>query len=352
MNPEQPINNPPENELGPDITPEDPLAEKLTGIQQAVEQKFGIKCPPLTWNIFFGHHNTKQDFEEFIATVDNPDVLVMENAGWYNEAAELYNKISRGEAEPKVITQLFQEKHNTNDFSAAFAEWLHNKNIPIVSVEGDGDAHLQELRSIDIKYNKFIKNLDDREQIVDYQQALEKYSAFSQEWALAQKEREEEIVDNIPDRLGPLLQADQPLQHKDALKITMFYGAFHTALSHELAASGENVSRQFQAYIFPYDVSVQLMRSYRFDKIPPPELIEQALFLRLLAHDDVWDKLLPAALADIPEVHVDIRLFLELRRQILAVMSPDDIRHYYEMRKNATPEERLAYVKSFLEKNK
>ncbi len=129
----------------------------------------------------------------------------------------------------------------------------------------------------------------------------------------------------------------------------MFYGAFHTALSHQLANDGEKTFREFQKNIMPFDVSNQMLRYYRFSKTPPLELEEKALFLELIIHDRVQEKLLPA---EERNKQVDAHVWMELRRKILDAMTVEDMRRYYELRKSATPEERFNYVNSFLEKNK
>lgn len=347
MNLEQPSNNIKPNEGPVEYAPEgNPLTEKLSRIYEVVEKKYGIKCPPLTWNIFFGHHQSKKDFEDFIATADNPDIFVMENAGWHQGALELYRKISNGEETPEKIDELFDEKSFTNEFSRAFADWVYQKKLPIVSLEADDKKTLQKISNIDWELMKFNHKFDD----TPYYEAVSEYSAIIKEYALAQVEREEEIMDNIPDKIGELLQTNQALQEKENLKIKMFYGAFHTALSHQLIADGQYVSREFQKNIMPHDPFLQLQRYYRFNKTPPPELEEKVLFLELTIHDKIQDRLLPTEEAK--KRQIDAHVQRELRRRILAAMSIEDMRHYYEMRKSATPEEKFKYINSFLEKNK
>lgn len=350
MHPEQATQNNLPEESESEASPEEVLTEKLTDIQKAVEQKFGLKCPPLTWDIFFGHHNTTQDFEEFIASADNPDVFVMENAGWLEGTLELYRKISAGEEPPEKMDKFFGA--HRNDFSMAFADWIYGKKLPVVSLETTNEKNTKKISDIHQKFTRFVKKLDDVKNDVDYQQAVSGHSALFQEWALAETVRENEIIDNIPERIAELLQTNPKLQEKDNLKIKMFYGSFHTTLSHQLSDGGENVSREFQQENMPYDVSVQALRYYRFGKTLPPDLEEKILFLELINHDEIQNKFLPPEEIDKPPTQVDVRIFLDLRRKILAAMSIGDIKHYYELRKNASPEERLAYVKSFLEKNK
>lgn len=350
MNPEQPLNNNiPENKPEVEQTPDLPLEEKLTGIQQAIEKKYGIKCPPLTWDIFFGHHQTKEDFEDFIATADNPDVFVMENAGWLEGAEALYQQISNGQAEPERMDDLFDDKSSQNDFSRAFADWIYEKKLPVISMEADDKKKIKEISNIHWKFIKFNKKLDDIKIDTDYHEAVAEYSALLKEWASAEEEREKEILDYIPDKMAELLQTNPELRDKDDLKIKMFYGSFHTALSHELSAAGQNISREFQKDIMPFDLSIQALRYYRFGKTPPPELEEKVLFLDLISHDEVQHKLLPPEEADKPEIQIDTRVWLELRRKILDAISIEDMRQYYEMRRSATPEERFEYVKKILE---
>jgi hypothetical protein len=248
-------------------------------LEQTLAEK-GIECPPITLNIFFGTHTSEGDFDDFIASNPNPDILIIENIGYNKDGLdELLYRLAEGTITPEDIPEIIK-KHPF--YSRMISYIAEHKTPPLfIDLRHDDAEAKQVLNAL-----TSLPRIDPRGSLLETKQD---YIARVKQVAETQKRREGAIIKNFSEKIVELLKNKPSLLRKPSLSISMFYGATHTGLYHQLKDI-VHTKRKFQDKVIPFELALhRLIRHYMFiQDEPSEELVLNALYQSLVLKNMTW----------------------------------------------------------------
>ena len=241
----------------------------LPQARQSVEhflKESGLKnIPNIETNFFFNQHATIRDGKMVADRLDGIDIFIQENIGWDKERFKTWRKISSGEFTPEQAIEHEKERGKPffwPDYFKTIFQKLYGTNKEILLVDIKSDNYLyQEIYNL-MRKNGVYWNLVDKTK--SYEEVCEHISDVSELESLTQKERENEILENMKTSLLELLKEKPELQKKENLKMLFSMGSFHTRLYHEMKKSGDNVNREFQSSPFTFHPRIAVERVVHF----------------------------------------------------------------------------------------
>jgi len=271
--------------------------------EQSIElflKKNGIEhVPHVETNFLFHRHATKEDGENVARKLDDNDILIQENAGWDKERLETWHKISSGELTPEQAIENEEERGKPffwPEYIKSIFEKLQgtNKEILLVDIKSDSEIY-NEIYDL-MRKDGIYWNILDRSK--SFEENCERIADVSELESITQKERENEILDNMKTSLLELLKEKPELQVKENLKILFSMGAFHTRLYHEMKKSGDNVSRDIPSSSYTFNPRMAVERIIHFKgnekaKEYMPKILLSFLLQRLnMKYNDISQKVL------------------------------------------------------------
>ena len=271
--------------------------------RQSIEEflkESGIeKVPNIETHFFFNSHATTEDGQMVADRLDDKDIFIQENAGGDEERLKTWHKISKGEFTPEQAIE--NEKGRGKEFFwpeyfKAIFEKLQgtNKEILLVDIKSDSEIY-NEIYDL-MRKDGIYWNILDRSK--SFEENCERIADVSELESITQKERENEILDNMKTSLLELLKEKPELQGKENLKILFSMGAFHTRLYHEMKKSGDNVSREIPSSSYTFNPRMAVERIIHFKgsekaKEYMPKILLSFLLQRLnMKYDDISQKVL------------------------------------------------------------
>ncbi len=271
--------------------------------RQSIEEflkESGIeKVPNIETHFFFNSHATTEDGQMVANRLDDKYIFIQENAGWDKERLETWHKISKGEFTPEQAIE--NEKGRGKaffwpDYFKAIFEKLQgtNKEVLLVDIKSDSEIY-NEIYDL-MRKDGIYWNILDRSK--SFEENCERIADVSELESITQKERENEILDNMKTSLLELLKEKPELQGKENLKILFSMGAFHTRLYHEMKKSGDNVSREIPSSSYTFNPRMAVERIIHFKgsekaKEYMPKILLSFLLQRLnMKYDDISKKVL------------------------------------------------------------
>lgn len=224
-----------------------------------------IEKPPVQKvKFFFSAHGQLEDYEGIRPALDQADVFVVEAHGWNSATLNHLQDIANGTKIPTHITENRLPK-NIPEYEEGLL-YRSGKQIEIVDIpeghqldeEDDGNAEFSE------SAQDFIARGDFNTTIGALESAARKNAEY-----LRKKDQ------YIEGRLKDLLR--EIALKKPSVRVLVQMGASHTGISHNLRNDGEaeRVNNEVR-----FDFKDQLVRSYRFGKMP-----EQGLFVKALVEE-------------------------------------------------------------------
>ena len=268
-------------------------------IQEFLKESGIEKVPNIETHFFFNSHATAEDGQMVADRLDDKDIFIQENAGWDKERLETWHKISSGEFTPEQAIE--NEKGRGKaffwpDYFKAIFEKLQgtNKEVLLVDIKSDSEIY-NEIYDL-MRKDGIYWNILDRSK--SFEENCERIADVSELESITQKERENEILNNMKTSLLELLKEKPELQGKENLKILFSMGAFHTRLYHEMKKSGDNVSREIPSSSYTFNPRMAVERIIHFKgsekaKEYMPKILLSFLLQRLnMKYDDISQKVL------------------------------------------------------------
>lgn len=248
-------------------------------LEQTLAEK-GIECPPITLNIFFGTHANEKDFDDFIASNPNPDILIIENIGYNkNGHDEQLYRLAEGIITPDDIPEI-DRRHPF--YSRMISYIAEHRTLPLFIDTRYEDAETGQVQDA----LTHLPRIESKGSLLETKQD---YIARVKRVAETQKRREGIIINNFSEKIAELLKNKPSLLEKPSLSISMFYGALHTGLYHQLKHI-VHTERKFQDEVIPFELAInRLSRHYMFIKEEPSEeLVLDALYEALASKYMTW----------------------------------------------------------------
>ncbi len=287
------------------------------------------KVPKIETNFFFHKHATKEDGQSVGERLKNVDILIQENAGWNSARLNIFNDVSNGTLTPEQAMNM--EKQNGKpflwkDFYAAFLDGLYKseKKVMLVDVQDDNVVfkNLMNLYASSGAYNNLINKS------LSYEETLRRIGNVSKFESDMQKEREDYILENMPNVLTEMLKQNPELQQKENLKILFSMGGFHTRLYHEMKKSGNDVSREFSSMPYNFDPRMSAERNIHFKGMEESKSLLPKITLYLILKKELPN--------------------LDISHDVISVFSDEEIKSLYEKYQTASSEEFREYFESIL----
>lgn len=287
------------------------------------------KVPKIETNFFFHKHATAEDGRAVGERLKNTDILIQENAGWDSARLDVFNDVSRGTLTPRQAIDM--EKQNGKpflwkDFYTALLDGLYKseKKVMLVDVQADNVVfkNLINLYAGNGAYNNLINKS------LSYEETLRRIGNVSKFESDMQKEREDYILENMPNALAEMLKQNPELQQKENLKILFSMGGFHTRLYQEMKKSGNDVSREFSTMPYNFNPRMAAERSIHFKGIEESEYLLPKIALYLILKKEFPN--------------------LELSNETMAVFSSQEIKEVYEKYQYFSSEKFRKYFESIL----
>lgn len=285
--------------------------------------------PRIETNFFFNKHATAEDGQAVGGRLKNTDILIQENAGWNSARLDVFNDVSNGNLTPTQAIDM--EKQNGKpflwkDFYTALLDGLYKseKKVMLIDVQDD-NVVFKNLMNL-YASNGAYKNLINKS--LSYEETLRRIANVSKFESDTQKEREDYILENMPNALAEMLKQNPELQQKENLKILFSMGGFHTRLYQEMKKSGNDVSREFSTMPYNFNPRMAAQRSIHFKGIEESESLLPKIALYLILKKEFPN--------------------LELSNETIAVFSDQEIKDIYDKYKSLSSEGFRKYFESIL----
>jgi len=202
----------------------------------------------VAFRMLFAAHGSADDFPPGLRDeLLHADIYMPESAEWTVEILKELNDISRGEATPK---------DPRGKRRRALQDALHKTGVEVVFPDLPKGHEL-------IKRGEEIMRERPSVLSLPFDEAVQRFDEFMRAYAMFTRDREEEIMKNIPIIIRKVLEQNETLQNKDSLKVLLTYGNAHTALYHALSATESDVSKDMGGKV-QYEHFSEQIRRYIF----------------------------------------------------------------------------------------
>lgn len=289
--------------------------EELTAaFQESWEKNHKEGDPKVSFKIALSAHVVAEDVSPNMRSdLEKADIYMTELVGWDPQYMKTWNAISDGKEDP--AGELGEHPRHRE----ALQEALHGTGVLVMSP--DVQWHHTLVDEIEAQRKEFAEIV-----LLPFDEAIPKYDAFTRANAVDNREREKEIMKNIPSLIREALENNEELREKESINVYMTYGSMHTALYHALSATDNSASREMLLKPnFMYPHGIELERKYIFGvggNEPNPDLAARALVECVIASIAEWQ--LAAFGANTSEMGHFIRMAVER-------LSPEDLSEIWDV---------------------
>jgi len=246
--------------------------QKLTKIfQDSWEKNRKEGDPDVSFTFLFAAHAYVRDLHPKVRSeLENADIYMPEVVGWRTEDTKDFDDISTGEVAPMGYS---------GSFLRAFEDAIEKTGVVVVIPDlPEGHQLIEQQDALDERL-ELIRRLP-------FDEAVQGFDQYTNDFAMVERTREEEIMKNIPVGIREALERNEGLQKRKQLKVVIEYGTSHTSLYHALSSTGLDVTRDMSDRPHTtYAHFEELHRKYLFggaDSKPTEELAARGLVAILL----------------------------------------------------------------------
>ena len=198
-------------------------------------QIYGIKAPPVELTTAFSLHGSESDVLWIESFYQETDVYISEMMNWTPEGVLRWQKVAGGDPEAPHIVE-----HYIRNIQAD----------PRHVMKGYSIAHMQQVARYPGKYLCVIDLpagttlSETMRQIVH--SGLMRNNTVYREFMKLQRQRDTQMLMNLPQALGNLILEHPEISKKETLKVLLKFGSNHARLYDPLKKRGEQVRRFFK----------------------------------------------------------------------------------------------------------
>jgi|GEM_PF-5948291 len=229
--------------------------------------------------IFFTGHHSKEDAEGLDKVLENSDIFFPEFVAWKPDVETIYNDLSQGHIAPELAIKYLgevyppEEMNKINDFHREFFKKLYNSQVAIGFVDL---PYVHPLHSVKSDASSEANKAFSAEHFDDMLIHLRSYLTG---WHIFQTERENYIIEHIPEKAVEIINRNSALKKKTHVHLGMYLGAAHTPAYIDLRKKyGGAVRRHFpnpNPNSYTYTLFQEYIRKLNFGKSLTNEEVAQ-----------------------------------------------------------------------------
>ena len=234
-------------------------------VRQSIEKLKQIR-PNVVIDIEYIRHGTYHDGKRLGDKISECDIYIPESVGWTEQSLQNKRAIAQRRRMPFMFTSDSMNRFKKGENRALFGS---KKAVTYVDFTEEQASKLPESEDPFkwlFKYN------------VSFDEALNFIHNYAKTNAKKDKQRENTILRNLPDRIQEVIDQTESLQQKDALRVFLWQGAMHTRVYQFLKRNFKDIRRGFPYMPYVYSHYHELQRRELFNKKAEREHVAKALF--------------------------------------------------------------------------
>lgn len=187
--------------------------------------------------VFFGGHETIDDFMALKPHLDKTDIFIPEAVGWIQDELVLMSRISQGDRQ--AVKETFKRLANPSPYNIAEIKNLEGKHVRITLIDlPDSDRRAAE---IDNYYSgDRLGNEASDAMTADFEQTMGNIIDFAETDAELENYREAIMAMSVGPRIEALIDNDPDLSSKGRVKVLVQLGTHHTFFYHAMSKAARS----------------------------------------------------------------------------------------------------------------